>query len=220
MTEADKERKIFVFRLFLALLIVSLWWMVALFAAIFDYNMLIHGIKPRNPDSIYAIFTFPFIHGSWSHLVSNSLPGVILLTGLFIFHARKSWLIITLIYLFSGIILWFIGRSGTNHVGASGFIYGLAFFLFTAGLIIRDRSSVAVSFFMILWYGGMLWGIFPFSVEPGTSWEGHLSGAVTGVILAILITKKSDVASDGAEAADEEHFYEKNRIEDFDYQSK
>jgi membrane associated rhomboid family serine protease len=132
---------------------------------------------------------------------------------LFLFHSKKSFIILMLLYIMSGAILWLIGRQGTNHIGASGLIYALAFFLFTAGAIIKDRSSVAVSFFIILWYGSMIWGIFPFSVEAGTSWEGHLGGAISGIFLALILIKKPIEEHQLEDFDEDEHFYEKHRLE-------
>jgi membrane associated rhomboid family serine protease len=216
MTEKDKEKNAFVFRLLLAAAIVSVWWGVALLDAVFEMNIRQYGVKPRVGEGVLGIFTYPFIHGSWQHLVSNTLPGVILLTALFVFHSRRSFVVLFVLYLTSGTILWLIGREGSNHIGASGVIYALAFFLFTAGFIERNRSSLAVSFFIILWYGGMLWGIFPFSVESGTSWEGHLAGAISGTSLALLITERTlqQSPAQNNEITEEEHFYETHRIED------
>lgn len=211
--KVNKERKLFTFKLFFSVLIVLLWWAIHASNTLFDLHLQQFGLKPRLLEQWYGIFTYPFLHGSWEHLVSNSLPGVILLTGLFIFHAKNSFKFLFILYLVSGIILWFIGRENTNHIGASGVVYALAFFLLTAGFIARERSSIALSFFIILWYGGMLWGIFPFSVEQGTSWEGHLAGALTGFTLAFLTTKRPAKKEIMHEVEVVEHFYEKHKIE-------
>lgn len=212
MSDSEKEKKIFYFRFFIALIIVASWWLVALADALFDLNVRQFGVKPKSLEGLTGILTFPFIHGSWQHLLSNSLPGVILLTALFLFHAARSFVVLLILYLASGSILWLIGKSGSNHIGASGLVYALAFFLLTAGALVRDRNSLAISFFIILWYGSMLWGIFPFSVEPGTSWEGHLGGAISGIVLALLIVKKPPKEINNDETPEDEHFFEKHRI--------
>lgn len=212
MKTHEKERKNFIFRLGVSVFIVSIWWLVALADALFDLNVRQFGVKPKTLEGLTGILTFPFIHGGWQHLLSNSLPGVILLTALFLFHAARSFVVLLILYLASGSILWLIGKSGSNHIGASGLVYALAFFLFTAGVIVRDRNSLAISFFIILWYGSMLWGIFPFSVEPGTSWEGHLGGAISGIVLALLIIKKPPKEIINDETPEDEHFFEKHRI--------
>lgn len=211
--KVNKERKLFIFKLLFSVSIVLIWWLIHGLNSLFSLHLQQYGLKPRVIEQWYGVFTYPFLHGSWEHLVSNSLPGVILLTGLFIFHAKNSFKFLSILYLVSGVILWFIGRENTNHIGASGVVYALAFFLLTAGFIARERSSIALSFFIILWYGGMLWGIFPFSVEQGTSWEGHLAGAITGFLLAFMTTKRP-VKTETKELAEVyEHFYEKHKIE-------
>lgn len=211
--KVSQERKLFTFKLLFSISIVSIWWLIHGLNSLFSLHLQQYGLKPRVIEQWYGIFTYPFLHGSWEHLVSNSLPGVILLTGLFIFHSKNSFKFLTILYLVSGVILWFIGRENTTHIGASGVVYALAFFLLTAGFIARERSSIALSFFIILWYGGMLWGIFPFSVEQGTSWEGHLAGAITGFLLAFFTTKRP-IKTENKELAEVyEHFYEKHKIE-------
>lgn len=211
--KVNKERKLFIFKLLFSVSIVLIWWLIHGLNSLFSLHLQQYGLKPRVIEQWYGVFTYPFLHGSWEHLVSNSLPGVILLTGLFIFHAKNSFKFLSILYLVSGVILWFIGRENTTHIGASGVVYALAFFLLTAGFIARERSSIALSFFIILWYGGMLWGIFPFSVEQGTSWEGHLAGAITGFLLAFMTTKRP-IKTETKELAEVyEHFYEKHKIE-------
>lgn len=209
----NKEKKLFTFKLLFSIIIVSTWWLIHGLNTLFNLHLQQYGLKPRMIEQWFGIFTYPFLHGSWEHLVSNSLPGVILLTGLFIFHAKNSFKFLTILYLVSGVVLWFIGRENTNHIGASGVVYALAFFLLTAGFIARERSSIALSFFIILWYGGMLWGIFPFSVEQGTSWEGHLAGAITGFLLAFITTKRPIKEEKEKFIETHEHFYETHKID-------
>ncbi|MGB1248401.1 MAG: rhomboid family intramembrane serine protease [Chitinophagales bacterium] len=185
--------------------IVAIWWMVEIVDFLLPFSIQPLGLHPHNVDQWWGIFTYPFIHGDWEHLSSNSLSGIILLTSLFVFHPKKAFSILPILYVFSGILLWFIGEKGSNHIGASGLIYALAFFLFTSGAIIRERNTLAVSFFIIMWYGSMIWGIFPFSVESGVSWEGHLSGAIVGVALAFILywkqRKRKSIESEEEEEA-------------------
>jgi len=93
-----------------------------------------------------------------------------------------SWLI-------SGLLLWFIGRD-SYHIGASGWIYALAFFLFLSGIVRGHVPLIAISLIITFWYGGMIWHVFPWKINDPISWEGHLSGVITGCILTIIYRKK------------------------------
>jgi membrane associated rhomboid family serine protease len=123
------------------------------------------------------------IHGDWKHLTDNSLPVFFLSLALFYFYRDIAYKIWFLIYFIGGILLWAVGRQA-YHIGASGIIYGLATFLFTSGLIRGVRSLMAIALLVVFAYGGMVWGLLPFDFE--VSFEGHITGAVSGLILAIV----------------------------------
>ena len=180
-----KDKKAFYFKLKLALFIVSTWVLIEILDEAFSLNLSQWGLKPKSVEGLIGILTFPFLHGDWNHLLSNASSAVVLFTGLFVFHSKRSLYILPILYLASGALLWFIGRAGTNHIGASGLIYAVAFFLFVASVREGNRNSMALSFFIILMYGSMIWGVTPFFVEENVSWEGHLAGAVVGVLLAL-----------------------------------
>lgn len=181
-----KERKAFYFKLKLSLLIIAIWFVIELVDNLFNLNLEQFGIKPKSLAGLSGVLTFPFLHGDWNHLFSNSASAIILFTALFVFHEKRSLFIFPILYLGSGLLLWGIGESGTNHIGASGLIYAVAFFLFVSSIIIRDKNSMALSFFIIMFYGSMVWGIMPYFVKENVSWEGHLAGAVVGVLLALF----------------------------------
>jgi len=153
-----------------------------------------YGTHPRDLNRIWGIFTMPFLHAEGlltsadklsktSHIFNNSASFAVLNTILLMFYhkvALRVWLIVAV---FSGAFVWIIGSAGSNHIGASGVVYGLAFFIFFAGLIKRDnlillRLTMLVAFL----YGSIVWGILP--IQEGVSWEGHLGGAIAGVFSA------------------------------------
>ena len=88
-----------------------------------------------------------------------------------------------MVWLGSGLLGWCIGRPSI-HIGASGFVYGLLAFVFVSGMFRQDMRSVGVSLVVWFLYGSMIWGVLP--IRPQMSWELHLSGAILGVIMAIL----------------------------------
>lgn len=206
-----KERTAFYFKVKLAVLMVSTWFLVEFLDSFFSLGLESFGLKPKVLVGLFGILSFPFIHGDWNHLLSNASSALILLIALFIFHERRSFFILLVLYLSSGAILWIIGQKGTNHIGASGLIYALAFFLFVASIRIRNRNSMALSFFIIMLYGSMIWGIMPFFVEKNVSWEGHLAGALAGTILA-LFEFRNYVTPIFSYETDDRPFFEKHPL--------
>ena len=143
------------------------------------------GIVPRTAKGIAGIFLAPFFHGSFRHLISNTVPLIVLLFILNTFYPKKAVSVVVFSALAGGFLVWLLGRSA-NHIGASGLIYGLAAFLMANGFIEKKMVPLMISVGVILLYGGMVWGVFP-SVNRYISWEGHLFGAIAGVLAAYLL---------------------------------
>jgi len=179
-----KERKAFYFKLKLSILIIFIWVLIEFLDNLLHLGLEKYGVYPKTINGLLGIFTFPFLHGDWNHLFSNASSAVVLFTALFVLHEKRSLFIFFTLYFFSGLILWCIGEKGSNHIGASAWIYAVAFYLFISSIIVRDKNALALSFFIILFYGSMVWGIMPYFVKDNVSWEGHLSGAIIGIILA------------------------------------
>ena len=143
------------------------------------------GIYPRRPEGAWGVLVCAFIHADWEHLFNNLLSFFILASVLYYFYSPLAGRILLLSYLFSGIVLWCIGRANW-HIGASGVIYALAFFLFTSGVLRKHVPLAAISLFVVFLYGNMVWHVFPWQEDDPTSWEGHLAVLITGVTLAIV----------------------------------
>ncbi len=145
------------------------------------------GIVPRTMDGLLGVFTAPFLHRGIWHLVSNTIPLFVLLNVLYHFYPKKTISVILFTVLVGGILVWLFAREA-NHIGASGLIYGLAAFLITNGILEREFVPILVSIAVAFVYGGLIWGIFP-SLRSHISWESHLFGAVSGVLIAFLLKK-------------------------------
>lgn len=180
--DKETEKKIFKYSLLFPLLIVGLFWVVKLTENVLNLNLTEFGILPLQPEGLPGILFSPFIHGSYDHLLSNSIPFLILGFALFYFYRNLAYRILFLIYILSGICVWLGGRD-SYHIGASGIIYGLASFLFFSGVLRKDANLLTIGIIVIFLYGSMFWGIFP--IKPEISWESHLWGAVSGVMLSI-----------------------------------
>lgn len=141
------------------------------------------GVIPRTFRGLRGILFSPLLHANWAHLAANTVPlGVML--GLLAFSRGKAlWPITGALWIGSGIIVWIIGRPGAVQVGASGVIYALAAFLVTSAWQHRDLKSALAALVVLFLYGGIAWGLLP--VRQGVSWEGHLAGAIAGVIVAL-----------------------------------
>ena len=148
---------------------------------LFDLRFTKYGIYPLQAEGLPGILFAPLIHGSWEHLINNSIPLLILTVTLFYFYREISYKVFFLVYFIHGFWLWFFARD-SYHIGASGIIYGLGAFLFVSGIIRKNTHLLALSMLVAFLYGSMVWGIFP-RIET-ISWEAHLTGMVSGIILA------------------------------------
>jgi membrane associated rhomboid family serine protease len=162
---------------------IGLLWVIELLDLGFDLHLARLGVYPRAWGGLWGVVCAPLIHGSWQHLMSNSLAlmvlGVVLLYG----YPRAFRYVLPLVWLGSGLGVWLFAR-GSYHFGASGLAHGLMFFIFVSGILRRDRLSIALSLIVFFLYGGMVWTIFP--QQPGISYESHFFGALMGVIAAFV----------------------------------
>lgn len=145
------------------------------------------GIYPRRAQSLVSIFTGPFIHGDWEHLIFNSSSFLVLTTMLFYFYKNIADKVFAIGFLLTGLMIWFFARP-SYHIGMSGVIYAEFGFLFLAGFLSRNRPQIVASFITVLFYGSMVWGVFP--GKPGVSWEAHLFGFMVGVFCILLFRKE------------------------------
>jgi len=183
VTSSPKAQRNFLLALKIALWVVGVLWMIQIVDATLGLGLSRFGLRPRHVEGLVGIFTVPLLHGGVKHLFSNTLPLLISLTMILYLYPRSSVRVIPFIWIGSGILAWFIGRSSV-HIGASGFVYGLLAYIFISGLLRMDMRSVGVSIMVWFLYGSMIWGVLP--IRPNMSWELHLSGAILGVALAIV----------------------------------
>ena len=148
-----------------------------------DWDFTRMGIYPMEKKGLFGIFAHPLIHSGFTHLLANTLPLFFLSWCLFYFYRSIAPLIFFLLWMGCGILTFVIGKPGW-HIGASGIIYGLAFFLFFSGLLRKYVPLIAISLLVTFLYGGLVWQMFPYFTPVSTSWEGHLSGAITGTLCA------------------------------------
>lgn len=174
------------------LIFVLLIWLVFWFEIRFGYDFNYLGVRPGSLEGLRGIIFSPFIHSDIKHLFNNTIPLFVLSMSLIYFYRSISWQVLLLGLLLTGFFTWVMGRPA-NHIGASGVIYMLASFLFFKGVFSKYYRLIALSFIVVFLYGGMLWFVVP--VEPGISWEGHLSGFLVGLGFAIIYKQKIEKPS-------------------------
>jgi membrane associated rhomboid family serine protease len=139
------------------------------------------GVRPRSPRGLFGVVLAPFLHSGFGHLFANTIPFLVLGAVIAIGSVGRFVEVSVIVGLTSGLGTWLFAAPGTVHIGASGLVFGYLTYLvargFFAGRILWILGGVVV----LLFYGGILWGLLP---RPGVSWTGHVFGAVGGVLAA------------------------------------
>lgn len=164
------------------------------------------GVHPRSAEGVLGIFLMPLLHADWAHLISNSVPLFLLITLAYDVYPKVFFQTFSIIYILTGSLVWLSGNVNSYHIGASGIVYGLVAFLFMMGVFRKDRKSLTITAFIAFMYGGLAVGLFP--VQEGISWEGHLFGALSGTLSAILFYSIDKVIVE-KEEDDNRPFFEK-----------
>jgi membrane associated rhomboid family serine protease len=159
-----------------------LMWIVFGLTFITGGALLGLGVIPRTAIGLRGILFAPFLHGSFNHLLANSIPFVLLGWLVMLRDSRHLVPVTAYAMLFSGLAAWLVGASGSVHIGASGLIFGYLGFLMLAGWFARSASSIILSIVVTIMWGGIVIGVFPGQV--GISWQAHLGGFVGGIFAA------------------------------------
>ncbi len=162
-------------------------WLVYLSQTTFNMPFAHYGILPRTVEGISGILSAPLIHADFNHLISNTPALLILCVTVIYFYPDSSLKVLGSIYLMTGTLVWLFARP-VYHIGASGIVYGLLGYLFFSGVFRRDNRSIAIALLVTFLYGGLIWGVLPGAA--GISWESHLFGGVSGIIVAFIFRKE------------------------------
>lgn len=163
-------------------------WLVKIIELLFEIDLSRFGIYPLSLNGLPGIIFSPFIHNDFTHLFNNTLPLFLLSVALFYFYSEVALKVFTWTYFLTGILVWIAGREAW-HIGASGLVYGLASFLFFSGIIRKYFRLIALSLLIVFMYGSMVWGLFP-GVYKNVSWESHMLGFFSGIVLAVFYRNK------------------------------
>lgn len=173
---------------------VALLYIVEIIDQLSGHALDRNGIRPWEERGLWGILFAPLLHANWAHLISNTVPALVLgflvtLAGIGRFAKATA-----IIWILGGLGTWLLGDIdrcpiGTNHIGASGLVFGWLGFLLVFGWLTRHLWQIAVSLAVLFYYGSILWGAIPVLQGcGGVSWQGHLSGAVAGVLAAYWLS--------------------------------
>ncbi|MHA0037436.1 rhomboid family protein [Deinococcus sp. PESE-13] len=147
-----------------------------------------YGIEPRQVGTFWHVFTAPFLHAGFPHLIANTVPLAVLAFMTAVRSVSRFLVATFLIALIGGGLVWLFGRSGSVHLGASELVFGYLAYLLGVGWWERTPLSIVIAVIAFALYGGVLWGVLP--SNPAISWEAHLFGFIGGLVAAALLHRK------------------------------
>ncbi len=184
---SGQRRSVFATALMTMAAFVAVLYLIEFVDTLLDNRLDAGGIEPRDMDGLDGIVFAPLLHLGWGHLLANTVP-LLVLGFLIALSGIALWTQVTLVvWLVSGAGTWLVGQPHSIHLGASGLIFGWLTYLIVRGLFNRRPLQVLVGVVVFLAYGGALWGVLP--GQPGISWQGHLFGAIGGVLAAWLLSR-------------------------------
>jgi membrane associated rhomboid family serine protease len=175
---------------------VVLLWLVEAFDAVSGHRLDDNGIRPLETDGLSGILFAPLLHANWQHLIANTGPALILGFLMTLAGLSRFLYATAIIWILGGFGTWLIGNIGaptyhgmvieTNHIGASSLIFGWLTFLIVFGFFTRKVWQIVTGVVVLFIYGSVLLGVLPGTL--GVSWQGHLCGAIAGVLAAYLLS--------------------------------
>ena len=185
--------------LLILIAIVLLMWVVEVVDVALDHRLDRYGIEPRDADGLEGVVAAPFLHAGFGHLLANTVPFVTMGFVIALEGARRLVAVTVIVALISGLGTWLVAASGTVHIGASGIVFGYAAYLIARGFFSRSLVQIAIGVVVVaIWGTTLLNGLAP---ADGISWQGHLFGAVGGVLAAWLFERRSPASSAGRHQA-------------------
>jgi membrane associated rhomboid family serine protease len=161
-------------------------WIVQILNAIDDYRLDRFGLKPREFDGLWGVVTMPFLHSSYGHLLSNTIP-VILIGWVVLLAGVSTWATVTgLVVVGGGVLTWLVGPGDSVIVGASGLVFGWLGYLLARAYFSRRLKWIVVAVLVLVFFGTLLFGLFP-SINSDVSWQAHVYGFVAGIGTGALL---------------------------------
>jgi membrane associated rhomboid family serine protease len=178
----------------LALLVgmAALMWVVEIVDAV-AFDLDAHGIQPRDVDGLPGIAFAPFLHAGFGHLIGNTVPFLLLGAAIALAGVARVAAVTAIVVVVGGVGTWIVGPENTVHIGASGVVFGYASYLMSRAFWTHRLVDVGLGLLVLGVYGTtLLFGLVP---TPGVSWQGHLFGAIGGVVAARFVhVRKAEAA--------------------------
>jgi membrane associated rhomboid family serine protease len=173
--------------------LAAVMWIVEIADQVASLPMARYGIEPRDPDGLDGIVFAPFLHASWNHLIGNTVPFLLLGVAIALGGALRVASVTAIVAVVGGLGTWLVAPANTVHIGASGLVFGYAAYLTARGLFTRSLGQIAIGVIVLaIWGTTLLRGLAP---EVGISWQGHLFGAVGGLLAAWLLHRRAAAPS-------------------------
>ena len=172
---------------------VALLWVLEVLDAATGHPLDAYGVRPRTDEGLVGVVVAPMLHFGFDHLVGNTVP-VLVLGFLTLATGIARGLVATaIIWFVGGLGVWLFAQPGSVHAGASVLIFGWIVFLIVRGLLDRRPAEILIGVAVFLLYSSALLGVLP--GQPGVSWQGHLFGALGGVVAARALRRRRDESS-------------------------
>ena len=170
----------------------ALMWVVEIADTVAGGDLDRHGIEPRHADGLVGILAAPFLHGGFGHLIGNTIPFLMLGALIALGGAARVLLVTAIVAGVGGLLTWLLAPGDSIHIGASGVVFGYAAYLIARFVYSRNLLHLAAGIVVVLVWGTTL--LIGFVPTPGVSWQGHLFGAVAGVVAARVVHRRRDAA--------------------------
>ena len=161
---------------------VVLLWAIEFVDQVLGNRLDAEGVRPRDDEGLLGILFAPVLHVGWEHLISNTLPLLILGFLVFLSGIGRGLAATAVIWVVGGLGTWLIAPAHTIHIGASVIVFGWITYLMLRGIFARSEAQIALGAVILVFYGGALLGVLP--GQTGVSWQGHLFGAIGGGLAA------------------------------------
>lgn len=165
----------------------ALMWLLEIADQTANLRLDEYGIEPRDTDGLVGVVAAPFLHAGFGHLAANTVPFLLMGFAIALGGALRVLAVTAIVALVSGLGTWLIAPENTLHIGASGVVFGYATYLLARGLLNRNMLEIAIGVVVaVVWGSALLAGLEP---QQGISWQGHLFGAIGGVVAARVLAR-------------------------------
>jgi membrane associated rhomboid family serine protease len=166
--------------------LAAVLWIVQFVNAADDYDLDRFGVRPREVDGLWGLVTMPFLHASYAHILSNTIPFV-LIGWVLLLSGLRTWATVTAIVVVGGgALTWLVGPGHSVIVGASGMVFGWLGYLLARAYFSRKLKWIVVAILVLVFFGTLLFGLFP-TLNSSVSWQAHACGFAAGIGAGALL---------------------------------